>query len=43
MQIVREMNSIGMIVKICHVSDESFYDALEVTTKPAIASHSSHT
>jgi len=40
-QVVREMNSIGMIVDISHVSDKTFYDALEVTTKPVIASHSS--
>ena len=40
-QVVREMNAIGMIVDVSHVSDKTFYDALEVTTKPVIASHSS--
>lgn len=40
-QVVREMNRIGMIVDISHVSDKTFYDVLEVTTKPVIASHSS--
>jgi membrane dipeptidase len=40
-QVVREMNAIGMIVDISHVSDKTFYDALEVSTKPVIASHSS--
>src|SRR6266581_5896715 len=40
-QVVREMNSIGMIVDISHVSDKTFYDVLQVTTKPVIASHSS--
>ncbi|HWX95114.1 MAG TPA: dipeptidase [Terriglobales bacterium] len=40
-QVVREMNRIGMIVDISHVSDKTFYDALEVSTKPVIASHSS--
>jgi len=40
-QVVREMNAIGMIVDISHVSDKTFYDALQITTKPVIASHSS--
>lgn len=40
-QVVREMNSLGMIVDISHVSDKTFYDAIEVSTKPVIASHSS--
>src|SRR5207249_5969359 len=40
-QIVREMNRLGMIVDISHVSDKTFYDALETSTAPMIASHSS--
>ncbi|MBI4444514.1 MAG: membrane dipeptidase [Acidobacteria bacterium] len=40
-QVVREMNRIGMIVDISHVSDETFWDTLRITTKPVIASHSS--
>ena len=40
-QVVREMNALGMIVDISHVSDKTFYDAIEVSTKPLIASHSS--
>jgi membrane dipeptidase len=40
-EIVREMNRQGMIVDISHVSDKTFYDALEVSKAPLIASHSS--
>ena len=40
-QVVKEMNRIGMIVDISHVSDKTFYDVLEVSAKPVIASHSS--
>ena len=40
-QVVREMNAIGMIVDVSHVSDKTFYDALAVSTKPVIATHSS--
>lgn len=40
-QVVEEMNRIGMIVDISHVSDETFWDVMEITTRPVIASHSS--
>jgi membrane dipeptidase len=40
-EIVAEMNRIGMIVDISHVSDKTFYDALEVSKAPIFASHSS--
>src|SRR5262249_7667422 len=40
-RVVREMNRIGMIVDVSHVSDDAFYAAIEATTAPPIASHSS--
>jgi len=40
-QVVREMNRQGIMVDISHVSDKTFYDALEVSKAPLIASHSS--
>jgi len=40
-EVVREMNRQDMLVDISHVSDKTFYDALEVSRVPLIASHSS--
>lgn len=40
-EVVREMNRLGMMVDISHVSDETFNDCIEVSRAPLIASHSS--
>ncbi len=39
--IVREMNRLGMMVDISHTADKTFWDALETSEAPIIASHSS--
>jgi membrane dipeptidase len=39
--VVREMNRLGMIVDISHVSDKTFYDVLAISKAPVFASHSS--
>ncbi len=37
---VNEMEKMGMIIDVSHLSDAGFYDVLECTTKPFVASHS---
>ncbi|MEN8222718.1 MAG: dipeptidase [Acidobacteriota bacterium] len=39
-RVVKEMNRIGMIVDVSHISDKSFYDVLRTSEAPVIASHS---
>jgi membrane dipeptidase len=40
-RVVEEMNMLGMMVDISHISDKSFYDVLKLTKTPVLASHSS--
>ncbi len=40
-EIVRRMNALGMMVDISHVGEQTFWDVIETTNKPVIASHSS--
>ena len=39
--VVKEMNRLGIMVDVSHLSDEAFYHVMKITKKPAIASHSS--
>ena len=40
-QVIAEMNRLGMMVDVSHASDKSFFDAVELSKAPIIASHSS--
>ena len=39
-EMVKEMNRLGIIVDVSHLSDAGFYDVLKTTVKPIVASHS---
>ena len=39
-QIIRKMNELGMLVDLSHVGEQTFWDAIAVTTKPVLVSHS---
>ena len=39
--VVKEMNRVGVMIDVSHVSDQAFYQVLEITEAPVIASHSS--
>lgn len=39
-EVVAEMNRLGMLVDVSHISDESFYDVIKYSSKPVVATHS---
>jgi len=39
-EVVKEMNRLGMIIDVSHLSEKGFYDVLEVSEFPTVASHS---
>jgi len=39
-EVVGEMNRLGMMVDVSHISDEAFFDVIKLTKQPVIASHS---
>lgn len=40
-EVVREMNRLGMLIDVSHVSDDTFYDCLKYSQAPIVATHSS--
>jgi membrane dipeptidase len=39
-QVVKKMNELGMLVDLSHVGEQTFWDAINTTTKPVLVSHS---
>ena len=40
-QVIKEMNRVGMMVDVSHAGEQSFYDVLDISRMPVVASHSS--
>ncbi len=40
-EVVKEMNRLGMMIDVSHISDDAFYDVIELSTQPIVATHSS--
>ena len=40
-KVIKEMNRLGIMVDMSHAGEKSFYDALEISSKPIVCSHSS--
>jgi membrane dipeptidase len=40
-QVVKRMNELGMMIDVSHAGEQTFWDVIQLTTKPIIASHSS--
>lgn len=40
-KVIKEMNRVGMMVDLSHASEQSFYDAIDISSKPIVCSHSS--
>ena len=39
-QVVKRMNELGMLIDLSHVGEQTFWDAIHITTKPVLVSHS---
>ena len=40
-QVIKRMNELGMLIDLSHAGEQTFWDVIQITTKPVIASHSS--